>query len=91
MTFPIISSLFRVSKKMRQISGLSLKILPDYYCLLAFECQDLRRNTATKECTAHCLPISLLYRAFVNRWDRGVVLELLVVFLMYRSKPMNGQ
>ena len=24
-----------------------LRILPDYFCLLEFECQDLRGNTAT--------------------------------------------
>ena len=55
-----------------------LRILPDYFCLLEFECQDLRRNTATMGCTIHFLPISLLYRAFVGRWDTGVVLGLVV-------------
>ena len=54
------------------------RILPDYYYLLEFECQDLRRNTATMECTVHFLPISLLYRAFVHRWDTGIVLGLVV-------------
>ena len=35
-------------------------------------------------CTVHFLPISLLYRAFVDRWDLGVVLGLLVVYLMHQ-------
>ena len=30
------------AKNVKEISGPSLKILPDYYCLLAFECQDSR-------------------------------------------------
>ena len=45
-------------------------------------------------CTVQFLPVSLLYRAFVDRWDLGVVLGLLVEYLMYvmyRSKPMTGQ
>ena len=70
------------------------RVTQDYFCLLEFECQDLRRNTATMGCTAvHFLPISLYhnvsYRAFVGRWDTGVVLGL-VVYPMYRSKPMSG-
>ena len=69
---------------MKEISGPSLKILPDYYCLLGFECQDLRRYTATMGCTVQFLPVSLLYRAFVDRWDLGVVLGLLIVYLMYQ-------
>ena len=60
---PRISSLFRVfGKNVKEISGPSVKILPDYYSLLAFECQDLRRNTATPTmgCTLdHFLPILL--------------------------------
>ena len=37
-------------------------------------------------CTVQFLPVSLLYRAraFVDRWDLGVVLGLLVVYLMYQ-------
>ena len=44
--------------------GPSLEILPDSYCWLAFECQDLRRSTVTMECTVHFLPI--LLRAFAD-------------------------
>ena len=34
-------------------------------------------------CTVHFLTISLLYRAFIDRWEIGVVLGLPVVYLMY--------
>ena len=48
------------AKNVKEISGPSLNNLPDYYCLLAIECQDLGRNTATMGSTAHFLPVSLL-------------------------------
>ena len=54
------------AKNVKEISGPSFKILLDYYCLLAFECQDLRRNTTTMGCTVHFLPISLYDRTFVD-------------------------
>ena len=45
----------------RKFPASFLRILTDYFCLLEFEWQDLRRNTATMGCTVHFLPISLLY------------------------------
>ena len=48
-----------LQKNVKEVFGPSLKILPDSYCLLAFECQDLSRNTATVGCAVHFLPLLL--------------------------------
>ena len=40
----------------RKVPASFLRILPDYFCLLEFECLDLRRNTAAEGCTVHFCP-----------------------------------
>ena len=46
-------------------------------------------------CTLFARFAIIYHRAFVDRWDLGVVLGLLVVYnlmyVMYRSKQMSGQ
>ena len=52
------------AKIVKEISAPSVKLLPDYYCLLAFAFQDLSRNIATMGYTLHFSPF--FCKAFVD-------------------------